>query len=287
MARSSSKKKLRESILAGIFYPEDATALASAVDRALGSAPDSATGGASARAILTPHAAFDYCSSVQAAAWKSAGGRNVTRVIMLCSYQRTEESAVYLPESMSFQCPLGPVTVDTDFCTELESCSTIFRTNDIPHLEEHGIEVQLPFMKRMFPEAKLVPLVISGCDPSALAGLSRALDLLITQDPDGCLVVSVSNLASSIMAADASMRSDELVRMLLSSDWRALCALGAEYARSDGRACSIGPMALPSALSVLKGCHPKLLARVDSTLRREHSTERVVQYAAMGWFPPV
>lgn len=285
MARSSARKKLRESIVAGIFYPEDASVLASSVDRALGSAADGGGQADGARAILTPHAAFDYCSTVQASAWKASGGRNVRRVIMVCPRHRAEESALYLPESTMFQCPLGPVPVDTDFCAELESCSTIFRLNDIPHLEEHGIEVQLPFMKRLFPDAVLVPIVMSGCDASAVGGLARALDMLLDHEGDGDLVVSVSNLASSIMAADAAMRSDELVKLLLKGDWRALTALGAEYARADGRSCGSGALALPLALDGLKATSPRLLARIDSLRKRENNTERVVQYAAMGWFP--
>lgn len=279
MSEARANGKVRESIVAGIFYAEDPSELASAVDRALGGAP---AGRTDALAILSPHAGFDYSGSVQAAAWKAASGRKLERVVILAPRHRSQESAVYLPESAQFQTPLGNLAVDRAFCEELESCGTIFETNDIPHLEEHAIELQLPFMKRLFPEARLVPIVLAGRESAAISSVAKALDLVLAGDFGATLVVASSNLASSIVAADAARRSDELLALVSAGDWRAV-ALSRES--EDQSACGAAVIATVMAMNSLRGTTYEPLLRVDSLRRRENSAERVVHYGAAAWFP--
>jgi hypothetical protein len=148
-------RKVREAIVAGIFYPEDAAGLSARLGAALLEASGPATLDGSPRpvAILSPHAAFDYSCDVQAAAWSAVGSRRIDRIVIIAPLRREGGSVAYLPESEAFQTPLGDVEVDLGACADLESCNTLFVTNDIPHLESHAVEVQLPFMRYLFPEA--------------------------------------------------------------------------------------------------------------------------------------
>jgi len=279
MSQASVNGTIRESIVAGIFYPEDPTELASAVDRALGSAPGTRT---DALAILSPHAGFDYSGMVQGAAWKAASGRKPGRVVILAPRHRSGDPAVYLPESAVFRTPLGDLATDREFCAELESCGTVFETDDIPHLEEHAIEVQLPFMKRLFPEARLAPLIVAGAEPAVVASLAMALDLVLSHDPVETLVVASSNLASSLAAAEAARKSDALLACLAGGDWREMARLCRLFEQG---ACGAATIAVPLAMKSLDGASRELLMRVDSLRNRESNAERIVHYAAAAWYP--
>jgi hypothetical protein len=276
---------VREAIMAGIFYPDDGTVLMEAVDDALrnaavakGDAAGNLAGNAASAwpmAILSPHAAFAYSGAVQGAAWASSKGRQIDRIVILAPIRRTGETAAYLPEATVFQTPIGDVEVDTGACADLESCSTLFSSNDLPHLESHAIEVQLPFMRRLFPHALLVPILVGG-DARVAEIVSRAVDVVFGDDMERVLVVASSNLASSMIAVDAERRSDELLVSIMAGDWR----LVAEHRETIGAVVIAATMALRS----MTGARGRLLARLDSRGHSGSALERIVHYGALAWY---
>jgi len=264
-------------MVAGIFYPDDASVLAARVDEALIRAAAATGGGGTTRpvAVLSPHAAFEFSCDMQAAAWLATTTGRVDRVVIIAPLGRPEESGAYLPESSVFQTPLGNVEIDSGACADLESCGTLFSTNDLPHFESHAIEVQLPFMRTVFPDALLVPVLVCG-DASVVSSLARAIDVVFGDDMDRTLIVASSNLASSIVAADAARRSDDLLHSMEQESWRELAA------RSDipGSATIATAMAVDAML----GARFKLLARGNSLAHKAPVSERVVHYAAAAWY---
>jgi MEMO1 family protein len=81
-------------------------------------------------------------------------------------------------------------------CEEIESCGTLFEINDIPHLEEHAIEVQLPFMKSVFSLTPLlIPMISDGNEVAAILAVARALGSCFRQregyDVDCCFQQSI------------------------------------------------------------------------------------------------
>lgn len=263
-------------MVSGIFYPDDAATLMAAVDAALERVAISFGGVTKTRpsAILTPHAALEYSGDIQAAAWFAASVGPVDRVVIIAPLKRIGESGVYLPEADVFQTPIGDVEVDTGACADLESCGTLFSCSDIPHFESHAIEVQLPFMRRIFPGASLVPVLVGG-DAKVASSLARAIDVVFGDDMDRTLIVASSNLASSIVAADARRRSYDLLRIMARMDWRTLAA------RRD----FAGSTAIASALAVgtMRDSRFSLLRRSDSHRPGAPGMESIVNYAAASW----
>jgi MEMO1 family protein len=270
-------RTIREAIVAGIFYPEDPGELSDAIDTAIGAAgvdnrrqTDERTVG-----ILAPHSAFDFSGRIQAAAWASAIGNSIDRVVILAPYRTPGASLAYLPQSECFQTPLGDIEVDIHMCEELESYCTLFSTNDIPHLEDHSIEIQLPFMRHLFPSAMLVPIFISG--DAAVAGcMARSLDLALGTKIDRTLIVASSNLASSLSVDDARLNSDTLLGLVATNDWRGVAA----------HRNILGAAAIASAMAVstISGARYDLLARLDSHRQNARISARVVEYAAIAWY---
>ncbi len=263
-------------MVSGIFYPDDGATLKAVVDAALERVSAAFGGVTKTRpmAILAPHAAFEYAGDVQAAAWFAASAGPVDRVIIIAPLRRGDESGAYLPEAHVFQTPLGDVEVDTEACADLESCGTLFSCSDIPHFESHAIEVQLPFMRRIFPGASLVPILVGG-DARVAASLARAIEIVFGDDIDRTLIVASSNLASSIVAADAGRRSYDLLRIMASRDWRGL-ADRRDFAGSTAIAATL-------AVEAARDARFSLLRRGDSQRAGASGMERIVNYAAASW----
>lgn len=285
---------VREAMVAGLFYPEAGPELLWAVDSSLeaaeaashashathASADGAVATGAVARCILSPHGGFSYSSLAQARAWRELRGRALSRIVVLGPWHGANERGVFLPESNIYRTPLGDLRVDDEVCEELESSATVFVRNDIPHMEEHSIELQLPFMKRLFPEALLIPILVGGHDKRLSASLSRALDLTIEEYGDSIAIVASSNLSSAFEPAEAAARSDRIIEALERGDVDAL-------ANDEGREMGFGSAALAAVagLHCMRELSFRLLKRIDSIKARGDEHERIVHYAAGAWYP--
>lgn len=267
--------KLREATVAGIFYPDDPAELESRIISLFDVAEAK-----SAEAILSPHAGLDYSGDLSALAWKAASGREVDTVLVLSPIHRAEEACICLPESDVFDTPLGSIAIDRPLVEELRDCGTIFDENDIPHFEEHGIEVQLPFMRMLFPGASLVPVLLGKPTAAAVKALSMALDLVLEARRDRLLVVLSSDLGSSPDEAAAISLADRFISSLMASDCKSMIE---DKAALDGYACGSGCVAAYLSSKLGRGARPVLLGRHDSSAARESDEERLVHYGAIAF----
>lgn len=267
--------KIRDATVAGIFYPDDPSELEARVSALLEASKPAVS---NARAILSPHAGLDYSGDLAALAWKSAADSRIDTVLVLAPLHRAEESRIYLPESDFFDMPNGRIIVDRDIVEELRDCGTLMSVNDIPHFEEHGIELQLPFMRALFPAARLVPILLGRPTPAAVKALSSALSIVFADRMDATLVVLSSDLGSATEEHIAAACADRFLRAFLSGDAKGLLD---GLSTIDGCACGTGCASAYLSSGLAKGRVPTLLARHDSSASRETGEERLVHYAAV------
>ncbi len=277
MTEHSGRARIREASVAGLFYPEEAALLAEDVARLLDRAPAPPEGRVGA--ILSPHAGFGYSGDLAAAAWKAASSGSYSSVVVLSPRHRAEEASVYLPEADWFDCPLGAARVDAELLAEIEDCGTIFERSDIPHFEEHGVELQLPFLRYLFPEASIAPLLLGRPSPAAVKALASALALVLAERED-CLLVISADLSADADPARAAYRSDILLNAVARGDWRGILEL---ESRGETGACASGCLAAFLASGLAEGARPLLLGRHDSAAARASREEDLVEYAAMAW----
>ena len=269
MSNHEVNEKFREAIVAGIFYADEPEVLKEAVDSALAQSNPVRD---DACAILTPHAGFAYTGLLQALAWKAASGRPVKRVVLIAPHHRSRGSMMYLPESRYFRTPLGDIPIDTAVCDEIESCGTLFEINDLPHLEEHATEVQLPFIKRLFPEASLVPLIVDGNELAAIMTVSRALDLVLGSEGETTLIAVSSNLSASVSAIDADTQAKELLQRICQGDWHGIMEA---HERNMITACGCNAIAELMATTMVAGSRVSILGRSDSRILDGDNAERI------------
>jgi len=264
-------------MVAGIFYPDDPAELEARISALLLAAKPSV---AKAAAIFSPHAGLDYSGDLSALAWKSVEGRRIDTVLVLAPLHRAEESFIYLSESDYYELPTGRISVDHEAVNELRDCGTLMCVNDIPHLEEHGIELQLPFMIELFPEAKLVPLLIGKPSRALIKALASALSLVFSGKARSTLIVISSDLGSSNEEELAATVSDRFLRSFLAEDGASIVN---DIDSGDICACGSGCVAAYLLSGLASGNRPVLLGRHDSSASRETGEERLVHYAAVAF----
>jgi AmmeMemoRadiSam system protein B len=187
------RARVRPPIVDGLFYPAKSDQLATLVDQLLASSP---TPPGACFAAVSPHAAYELAGPVMASAFRCVARRRPSTVILVGPVHRDPQNGFFLPESDRFATPLGEVPVDERLVSLLVSQDAAFVRNDIFHLEEHCIEVQLPFVVRVFPEAAVVPILVGSRGTAAVSALAAGLDAVMAEEPDSKVCIVTSNMAS-------------------------------------------------------------------------------------------
>jgi len=173
MKGSRAEQAVRAAAVAGLFYPGDPQALSDQLDALLfGAHPLNRW----PRALIVPHAGYVYSGPVAAQAYGSLGAAAgaLRRVVLLGPSHREWFRGIALPQAQAFATPLGVVPIDMQAASKLRELSAVL-VSDLPHAHEHSLEVQLPFLQRLAPDAKIVPVLAGEAGPAEVAEVIDAL----------------------------------------------------------------------------------------------------------------
>ena len=163
----------RPAAVAGMFYPADPGTLVRLVADLLAAAPANDD---SAKAIIAPHAGYQYSGLTAAYAYRLLEGRRdrIRRVVLLGPAHRVYLEGMALPSVDAFATPLGDVPVDADAVrTALDMPGT--QVSDQAHAFEHSLEVHLPFLQATLDDFRLVPIVVGVCPAGQVEAVLEAL----------------------------------------------------------------------------------------------------------------
>jgi AmmeMemoRadiSam system protein B len=144
----------------GRWYPAQPADLAGEIDRYM---KDAAVDEPppSPRAIVAPHAGLVYSGPVAAFAYAAAARMRPYRTIVLVGPSHfVPFRGVAIWGEGAWETPFGPVSVDADLAAALRANTSEIVELPEAHGREHSLEMQLPFVARLFPDATIVPLVM-------------------------------------------------------------------------------------------------------------------------------
>ena len=178
--------KIREPAVAGSFYPDDREELKNIIRRFIESAP--LEDFPDLKGIISPHAGYIYSGPIAAFGYKQLKNidyKNQIKVIIIAPSHYAYFKGASIGLFDAYKTPLGFVNVSKDAKNLLSAENFHFILE--AHLEEHSIEVQLPFLQYMLTHFEIIPILY--CDISAeslLSGVKSIFDenslLLISTD---------------------------------------------------------------------------------------------------------
>ena len=165
--------KVRHAAVAGMFYPADTAVLERTVSELLAAAPASSDG---AKAIIAPHAGYQYSGLTAACAYRLLEGRRemIRRVVLLGPAHRVYLQGMALPSADTFTTPLGDVPVDADAVKQVLGMQGT-QVSDEAHAQEHSLEVHLPFLQTVLEDFQIVPIVVGICPAHEVESVLGAL----------------------------------------------------------------------------------------------------------------
>ena len=283
---------IREPAVAGSFYPERAESLHQLVDALLaGAVPPPAD----SRSIgsLVPHAGLIYSGAVAASGWRAllaGAGRSPTIVILGTNHSaRFEGVAVY--EAGAWRTPVGNAPVDNDVAARILALGEPFVANRQAHRDEHSIEVQLPVLLAVRPEAHVVPCSVSaGTGREAVAAGGRLGTLLADLRAHGReVLLAISTDMAHYPAHDEAERvTARLAPSIMALDAATLAVL--ERAETDSGAvgmvcgmCGIQPTMLGLAALRAMGAAGGTVIAAATSADVGADPHRTVGYLAVGF----
>lgn len=273
--------KRRAPTVAGIFYPDDPQAAQAALAAFDAEKASEEPRSNQALAVIAPHAGWELSGSVAADAFKAAAGRRISTVVVIGPLHQDKAEGIFLSESEYFETPIGDLAVDRELCAELESCGTFFITNDIPHLEEHSIEILLPFIKRSFPAASIVPILTGGNRTSIIRSLSGGLDIVFGPIADSTLIVVSTNLCANLATATANAHAEKFLACLAAGDHAGLIESTGAGTIS---ACGAAGCAALVGTELIGKKKPTPLSSSNTAERPDHDPKKLVRYASLAYF---
>lgn len=262
----------RRPAVAGRFYPDHPVELRETVEKCIGVAGVDAAPERVA-AIVAPHAGYVYSGATAGYAYARVRGKKPNRVILLgCSHRFALDTASVFTRG-AFETPLGTFPIDEDFADKVAE-ETGAETTE-PHLMEHALEVQLPFLYVALGEVPIVP-VLFGSPPARwhaqmgekIAGLAEEDDLLVAS----------TDLSHYLSEHEAHRRDKQSLDTLLSKDWNAY-----SVGIATGACAMCGSPAITAAMtySLAQGADEWILLDYRTSADASGDHDRVVGYAAV------
>ncbi len=251
--------RLRAPAAAGQFYPENKEELNALLDTLfMGSEKEH-----NAIAGVTPHAGLMYSGSTAAQTWNNV---DVSKTIVLVGPDHTgaSQGETCVDTSDAWKTPLGIVPVDVPLAKALAG---EFTDNGRAHSGEHSLEVQLPLIQRVAPEARIVPIMMGD---QSLGSSQKLAAALAKRD---VTVVASSDYSHYVSPHKAKEDDNYAIE--------ALCKLDVDgfYSRileMDITSCGYGPQAVAALYAKEKGATRGLMLDYSTS-----PGDRVVGYASI------
>ncbi len=164
---------IRSPAVAGSWYPGNGEELARVVDGMLDA--EGPVDGAPV-ALVVPHAGYVFSGPVAAAGFRQLrNGEYDVAVLIASDHQAPLSRPISVWAEGAWVTPLGLIPVDTDLAQALVRADPRITADVATHQGEHPIEIELPFLQRVCPHCRIVPILMGADDEETVQVLADAL----------------------------------------------------------------------------------------------------------------
>lgn len=166
---------IREPTVAGSFYPAATEACRASLDECLAARrPVPAVEGRIVGGVV-PHAGWMCSGRVAGAVFSAIAEQGPPDTIVLFgAVHHAQCVTVAAFTDGRWRSPLGYIDIDKRLAERLLGQTNLIVADPYAHEAEHSIEVQVPFIQHLFPDAKFLPIMVPPGDRAPEVGLAVA-----------------------------------------------------------------------------------------------------------------
>ena len=268
-----NRQVVRQPVVADRFYPGREETLREEVTGYLGAhrGPERAVG------AVMPHAGYIYSGSV---AGQTAASIPIPRNVIILGPNHTGIGpAVSVFPSGSWRMPFGDVPVNNSMAEiQLERCELAV-PDEMAHLREHSIEVQLPFLYYGGNlDLCILPITLSMLGKEECRLLGKAVGDVISGQEKDILMIASSDMTHYESHESARAKDSEAIARILDLDPDGL--LDIVHGRGISM-CGVIPTAVMLYASLFLGATEAKLIRYSTSGEVSGDYDQVVGYAGI------
>ncbi len=271
--------EIRHPAVAGTFYPSDSSDLATMVQSYLDDVSNLPEIKGDLVALIVPHAGLVYSGSIAAYGYKLLEKTEATRLILCGPSHRYpfEGISVYGP-GIQWKTPLGTVSCDDELCEQFLEQKGV-RLIPQAHTKEHSLEVQLPYIQTVLPQAGIVPLVIGQQDRQGIGKLTSALDNVAFSEP--VVLIASTDWQHYRPSSEGEPMDLSGIACLLDLDPNRLAGL---LESGQVEMCGGGAAVAVSRAAIARGADRAVLLRYGDSGDYSGDKSSVVGYATLAFY---
>lgn len=185
---------VQEPAVAGSFYTSDPEKLEKMVDGFINNADPEPING-EITALILPHAGYIYSGWVAGYGIKTIKDKDFDTVIIVGPSHRFPFKGLSVLKKDFYETPLGNVAIDKDISKKLIRYSKYIIDYEVPFKMEHSAEVEIPFIQRVLPNAKIVVMLTGDFSYETVNLLRNALSKIIRKTDKKILLVASTDLS--------------------------------------------------------------------------------------------
>ncbi len=271
---------IRKAVWAGQFYEKKAEVLSQQIDRFLENVKKRPSPDAEILALIAPHAGYVYSGQVAAHAYRLIKGKNYESVIIIAPSHRHPFKGCSIYPQGGYETPLGIAEIDELLASEISKASG-YKYIPKAHQMEHAVEVQIPFIQKTLPQAKIVPIVMGYPTRKTI---TRLEDVLIELLPGkNALIIVSTDLSHFFPKKKANDTDSKTISLIQSFETSTLLK---KLERGENIMCGGGPVVASLLYAQERGeAKVEILHYADSSQLGGES--RVVGYLAAALYTKI
>lgn len=203
---------IRYPAVAGKFYKGSQDALLDEVSKFIAKGVKKET----AMGIVSPHAGFMYSGKVAGAVYSRVNIAD-TLIILGPNHSGIGESNSIMTKG-EWIMPNGNIQIDSELAGMILANSANLKEDESSHLQEHSIEVQLPFIQYFSSDFKIVPITMSLINYSICEDIGDAISKAISSSNISSTVIASTDMTHYESHISASKKDREAIQYITDLD---------------------------------------------------------------------
>ncbi len=225
---------------------------------------------------VAPHAGFLYSGRVAGAVYARIEPP-ATLVILGPNHTGMGAEAAIMTEG-TWATPLGEVRIDRALARAMLDASRTLEEDPLAHRDEHSIEVQLPFVQVLMPEALFVPICLMSQSLAVCRDVGRAVAAGVRQTRRSAVIVASTDMSHYVPKGVAERKDRQAIAAIEALDAEALFAV---VRRERISMCGLHPTAAALVAARELGATAGHLVQYATSGDASRDYQQVVGYAGL------
>ncbi len=204
----------RKPIVNGTFYPANKNDIENLI---ASYTPDSKKSSKiKAKGLILPHAGYIYSGKVAAATVSHALPKK--KIIILGTNHTGVGNNFSLWDKGAWEIPFGKIDIDEELASTILDSGDLITADNLAHINEHSIEVELPMLYYFFNNFKIVPICCKHSNLNTYENVANQIYTAIKNISDEILLIASSDLTHYEPDASARKKDSEIIEAIINLD---------------------------------------------------------------------